>query len=101
MKTKRDAAIRELRVMFDETAQARGLMAEGQAIPAMRALLRAKHVGKQSIATLLGSCLRAATKQADDASLLRLAELIGFAQQALCRGCRSEVGRKWKEAEDV
>lgn len=87
--------------MLDEIAQARGLISEGQAIPAMRALLRAKHLGKETIAALLGGCLKAETEQVDDVSFARLREQIGFAQQALCRGCRSEVGRKWKEADDV
>lgn len=101
MTAQREAAILELRAMLDETMQARDLTADGQSIPAMQALLRAKRLGKQSIAALLGSCLRAATEQADDASLSRLRELLGFAQQALCPACRSEVGKKWKESEDV
>lgn len=97
----RDQALQHLHAMLAETARARDLTADGRAIPAMRALLRAKRLGKQSIAGLLARCLRAATEQADDASLSRLVELIGFAQQALCPGCRSEVGKRWKEAEDV
>lgn len=97
----RDETLQHLHAMLAETARARDLTADGQAIPAMRALLRAKRMGKRSIAALLGDCLKAVTGQADEASLARLAELIGFAQQALCPGCRSEVGKKWKEAEDV
>jgi|GEM_PF-3040595 len=87
--------------MLAETSQARDLTADGQVIPAMRALMRAKRLGKETIAALLGGCLKAETKQADDVSLVRLREQIGFAQQALCPGCRSEVGKRWKEADDV
>lgn len=87
--------------MLDEIARARGLTAQGQSIPAIRALLQAKRLGKETIAALLGGCLKAETKQADDVSLARLREQVGFAQQSLCPACRSEVGRKWKESEDV
>lgn len=58
------------------------------------------HLPERS-AVLLSDCLKATTEQADAANLPRLAELIGFAMQALCPACRSEVGKKWKEAEDV
>jgi hypothetical protein len=92
-------ALRSLRTMLEETTQAQQLVSTGQAIPAMRALLRAKRLGRQSIAALLGGCLGATSVQADEASLTRLAELIMFAQQTLCPNCRSEVGKKWKEAE--
>jgi hypothetical protein len=82
--------------MLEETAQARHLASTGQAIPAMQALFRARRLGKRSIAALLGGCLSAAASQADQASFARLAELIMFAQQTLCPGCRSEVGKRWK-----
>ncbi len=97
----RDEALQHLHAMLAETSQARDLTADGQVIPAMRALMRAKRLGKETIAALLGGCLKAETKQADDVSLVRLREQIGFAQQALCPGCRSEVGKRWKEADDV
>jgi hypothetical protein len=99
--TPRQEARRSLRAMLEETAQAQQLVSTGQAIPAMRALLRAKRLGRQSIAALLGGCLGAVAAQADEASLARLMELIGFAQQVLCPACRSEAGKRWKEAEDV
>jgi hypothetical protein len=99
--TRRDEAIKHLHAMLKETVQAEELVSTGQAIHAMQALFRARRLGKQSIAALLGGCLSAAESRADQASLSRLAELIGFAQQALCPACRSEVGKKWKEAKDV
>ena len=97
----REQALKSLRAMLDETVRAHDLTANGDAIPTMRSLVRAKRLGKQSIAALLGNCLNATVEQADEANLPRLAELIGFAMQALCPACRSEVGKKWKEAEDV
>jgi len=98
----RDETLQYLRVMLKEIERARDLMANGgQNIPAIQALLRARHLGKQSIAALLGDCLRTTAAQADRASLSRLIELIGFAQQSLCPGCQSEVGKRWKEANDV
>jgi len=99
--TPREKALRSLNAMLEETTQAQQLVSTGQAIPAMRALLRAKRLGRQSIAVLLGGCLGAAAAQADEASLARLIELIKFAQQDLCPDCRSEVGKKLKEAKDV
>jgi len=99
--TPRQEVLRSLRAMLEETAQAEQLVSTGQAIPAMRVLLRARHLGKEAIAALMGGCLSTAASQADQASLSRLVELIGFAQQVLCPACRSEVGKKWKEAKDV
>jgi hypothetical protein len=99
--TPRQEALRSLRAMLEETTQAQQLVSTGQAIPAMQALIRARRLGKQFIVALLGDCLRAAAAQADEASLSRLTELIGFTQQTLCPACRSEVGKRWKEAEDV
>lgn len=101
MTAQRDAAIQKLRDMLDEITRARDLTAQGQSVPALRTLMNARRLGKQSIAVLLGNCLKAATEQADDESLARLRELIGFAEQALCRGCRSEVGKRWNESENV
>ena len=97
----RGEVLNPLRTTLEETVLARELTATGQAIPAMRALLRAKRLGRQSIGALLGGCLGATVARVDEASLARLMELIGFAQQALCLGCRGEVGKRWKEAEDV
>ena len=99
--TPRQEAQRSLNAMLDETTRAQQLVSTGQAIPAMRALLRAKRLGRQSIAALLGGCLGAAAAQADEASLARLMELIMFAQLDLCPDCRSEVGKKLKEVKDV
>ena len=101
MRTQRDTARWVLRAMLDEIMRARDLTAEDQAIPALQSLLQAKRLGKRSIAILLGDCLEATTKQTDEVSLARLMALIGFAQQALCRDCRSEVGKRWKESENV
>jgi hypothetical protein len=102
--TRRDEALAYLRTMLEETARAQHLVSAGSAIPTLQELLRVRHLGKQSIAALLGDCLSATilqAAQADQVTLSRLAELIGFAQQALCQACRSEVGKRWKEAEDV
>ena len=102
MKNKqRSETLQHLHAMLAETVQAHDLTADGRAIPAIQALLRARHLGKQSIAALLGDCLKTTTEQTDEMSIPRLMELIGFAQQALCPACRSEVGKRWKEAEDV
>jgi len=98
--TPRQEALKSLYAMLEETTQAQQLVSTGQAIPAMQALLQAKRLGRQSIADLLGGCLRATALQADEASNERLMELIGFAQQSLCPGCRSEIGKRWKDAED-
>jgi len=100
MKRQEDT-LQHLRAMLEETTRARNLTANGQAIPAIRALLRAKHLGKGVIAALLGNCLSVTTAQADENSLPKLMELIGFAQQSLCPACRSKVGKKWKEIENV
>ena len=97
----RDETRQYLQAMLEEIAQARGLTTEGQAIPALRALLHAKRLGRQAMADLLGKCLSAAAAQTDPASVARLVELIEFAQQALCPGCRSATGEKWKEADHV
>lgn len=97
----REQALKFLRAMLDETIQARRMAENGQTVPVIKALARAKRLGRESIGALLGECLKAKTEQADEANLPRLAELIGFAMQALCPACRSEVGKKWKEAEDV
>ena len=97
----REQALKSLRAMLDETIQARRMVENGQTVPVLKALARAKRLGKGAIAVLLSDCLKATTEQADAANLSRLAELIGFAMQALCPACRSEVGKKWKEAEDV
>ena len=102
--TRRDEALAYLHTMLEETTRAQHLVSAGSAIPALQALLRVRRLSKQSIAALLGDCLSATilqAAQADQATLSRLAELIGFAQQALCQTCRSEVGKRWKEAEDV
>jgi len=93
--------MQELRAMLDETIRVRDLAADGQSILALRALLQARRLGKEAIAALLGGCLKAEAEQTDAVSLARLGEQIGFAQQSLCPACRSKVGKKWKEAEDV
>ena len=97
----RDETLQHLNAMLEEIVQARGLTATGQAISALQALLRARRLGRQAIAVLLGDCLSTTATQADPASLSRLVELIGFAQQALCPGCRIEAGKRWKEANNV
>ncbi len=99
--TQRSETLQHLHTMLAETERAHELTANGDAIPAMRALLRARHLGKRSIAALLSDCLKTTTEQTDEVSIPRLIELIGFAQQALCPGCRSDVGKRWKESEDV
>ena len=101
MEAKRDEIIQHLYAILNETRQAHDLTADGQAILAMQALLRARRLGKQAIATLLGNCLSVTTAQADEGSLPKLTQLIGFAQRSLCPACRSEVGKKWKESENV
>jgi len=99
--TPRQEALRSLHAMLEETMQAQQLVSTGQAIPAIRALLRVKRLGRQSIAALLGGCLGTTAVQADEASLARLIELIGFAQQSLCPGCRSEVGKNGRRRKIV
>jgi hypothetical protein len=93
--------MQELCAMLDETTRARDLTADGQAIPAMRMLLQARRLGKEAIAALLGGCLKAEAEQTDAVSLARLGEQISFTQQSLCPACRSKVGKKWKESENV
>jgi len=101
MKAQQTEIILKLHAMLDEITRAHALTADGQSIPAMRRLLLAKRKGKTAIAALLVNCLKAEAKQADDVSLARLGEQIGFAQQSLCPACRSKVGKKWKESEHV
>ncbi len=101
MKTQENEIILFLRAMLNEITRAHALTANDQSIPAMRSLLLAKRVGKTAIAELLVNCLKAEAEQADDVSLARLGEQIGFAQQSLCPACRSKVGKKWKESEHV
>ena len=101
MEAQRDEVMQYLYAMLDETTRAHDLTADGQDLPAMQALLRARRLGKQAIAALLGNCLSVTTAQADEGSLPKLTELIGFAQRSLCPACRSEVGKKWKESENV
>ena len=101
MKAQQSETILSLHVMLDEVIRAHGLMADSQSILAMQRLLLAKRMGKTLIATLLSNCLKAETEQADDSSLARLKEQIRFAQQALCPACRREVGKRWKESNNV
>lgn len=101
MSMRRDEVLDSLKGMLEETARARDLTATGEAIPAMRALLRARSLGRRSVVALMGDCLRAAAAEADQASLSRLIELIEFSQRALCPRCLSQVGKRWKEANDV
>jgi len=84
--------------------QARSLLEAGESVAVLRALIRVRGLDRQVIARLVTNCAQTLVEEARDSRqehLEELTRLLRFAWSGLCPACRSAVGKRWKEAEDV
>jgi hypothetical protein len=93
-----------LEKVMREVEQARSLVEAGESIAALRALTRVRGLNRQVIAGMVTNCAQKLVDEAKDSRqehLEELTRLLRFAWSGLCPACRSEVGKRWKEPEDV
>jgi len=101
--TARAEALSNLKEIEKRLQTANEQLAAGDSLAAVRALVEARQLARQTTVTLVTHCLRAvwADAASDDtqrreACLDELVRLVAFVESALCPACRGQVGRRLK-----
>jgi len=99
----RAEALSNLKEIEKRLQRADEQLAAGDALAAVRALVEARQLARQTTVAIVTACLRTAwadaasdETQRREACLDELVRLVNFAESALCPTCRGLVGRRLK-----